>query len=51
LRALTDLRHQCLLLLLELNPLLVQLSDRLVEKTLVLAQALCRRYALAEGPF
>lgn len=51
LRALADLGDERLLLFLELNPLLVQLSDRLVEEPLVLAQTLRRRHALAESPF
>jgi hypothetical protein len=48
--ALTDLGDEGLLLLLEFDPLLVQLPDGLVEETLVLAQTLCRRDALAKSP-
>jgi hypothetical protein len=38
-------------LLLQLDPLLVQFSDGLVERALVLAQTLRGRHALAESPF
>jgi hypothetical protein len=51
LRALADLGDKRLLLLLKLHTLLIELADRLVEEALVLAQALGRRDALAEGPF
>lgn len=48
--ALADLGDEGLFLLLELDPLLIQLPDSLVEEALVLAQTLCRRDALAESP-
>lgn len=50
LSALADLGDKGLLLLLELDPLLIQLPNSLVEKALVLAQTLCRRDALAKSP-
>lgn len=49
--ALLDLCLQRLLLLLELDSHLVQLSYRLIEHALVLAQTLGGRHALAESPF
>lgn len=51
LRTRANLGYERLLLLLEFDPLLIQLPNRLVEESLVLAQTLRRRHALAEGPF
>lgn len=48
---LPDLRDQRLLLLLQLDSDLVELTDGLVEGPLVLAQPLGGRHALAESPF
>ena len=49
--ALPDLADEGLLLLLELDTDLVEFPDGLIEHSLVLAQALGGRHALAEGPF
>lgn len=51
LRALANLCDECLFLLLQLDALLVEFSNRLVEEALVLAQTLGGRHPLAEGPF
>ena len=51
LSTLLDLANEGLLLLLELHADLVEFSDSLVEHSLVLAQTLGGRHALAEGPF
>lgn len=49
--ALFNLCLQRLLLLLEFDSHLVELSYRLIEHALILAQTLGGRHALAEGPF
>lgn len=51
LRTLLDLPDERLFLLLKLDPDLVEFADRLVEHTLVFAQALGWRHTLAECPF
>lgn len=49
--ALLDILHQLLLLVLQLHTLSIQLALGSVQGTLVFAQTLRRRHALAERPF
>lgn len=48
---LLDVLHQLLLLVLQLHALSIQLTLGSVQGTLVFAQTLRGRHALAEGPF
>jgi len=51
LRTLFDLIHELFLLSFQLDFLLIDLTYRFIEETLVLAQTLRRRQAFAESPF